>query len=244
MSSDTKFILRRDSGNVQFDIVHEQALHAWITKTTLGRMQVSYDQMLRIRDQIQNYPDNFQWKMDLGRHWEIQRNGDTLEVVKGKERVQTSSSRALPGILFAGPASDMNGFNSKDIFDGQETVELCFGSLPNNVGNSTIDIVHVKDCAGMKFTPSWRQGRSAMKLKDFLRGQHVPIHRRDDSIALCLSDSDSLRHVLAVHIEDSAEGGAGKWIVSANYSPRDDLPVTKVVLGKTIKRSTHTPHRS
>ena len=112
---------------MQFDIVHEQALHAWITKTTLGRMQVSYDQMLRIRDQIQNYPDNFQWKMDLGRHWEIQRNGDTLEVVKGKERVQTSSSRALPGILFAGPASDMNGFNSKDIFDGQETVELCFG---------------------------------------------------------------------------------------------------------------------
>jgi hypothetical protein len=242
MSSDIKFILRRDSGNVQFDIVHEQALHMWITKTTLGKMQVSYDQMLRIRDQIQNYPDNLQWKMDLGRHWEIQRNGDSLMVVTGKERVQTSNSRTLPWILIACPESDMNDFESKEMLDVQETVELCFGPMSNKFGNFTLDIIQVKDCAGMKFTPSWRQGRSAMKLKDFLRGQHVQLHRRDDSIALCLLDSDSLRHVLAVHVEDAAEDGAGKWIVSADYLPRDDLPVTKVVLGKSTKSSTHTPH--
>lgn len=240
MISDTKFILQRDSTNEQFDLVQENALHLWIMKTTLGKLQVSYDQMLRIRDQIQNYPDNLQWKMDLGSHWEIRRNGDTLVVVEGNEKDQPSKSGILPWIVIAGPGIDMNDY--EDVSDVQETVELRFGPLPNNLGHSTVHVVQVKDCAGMQFTPPWRIGRSAMKLKDFLRGQKVPLHRRDESIVLCLSDDDSSRHALAVHIEGPTEDSSGTWIVNSNFCPRDDLPITKVVLGKTPKHPTLTPH--
>ncbi len=243
MPSDTNiFTLLRDSNNVQFNLVHEQALHLWIMNSTRGRLQVSYDQMLRIRDQIHNYPDNLRWKMDIGRHWEIQRNGDTLVVVEWNGNDQPSHSGIRPWIIIAGPGTGtgtgMDDFESEEIPDVQETVELSFGPLPS-IGNSPIDIVQVKDCAGMKFKPSWRKGRSAMKLKDFLRGQMVPLHRRDSSFVLCLSDKFS-RHVLAVHVEALAEDGTGTWNVSADFFPRDDMPVTKVVLGKTLNRSTHT----
>lgn len=242
MPSDNEFTLLKDSSNVQFNLVHEQALHLWIMNSTRGRLQVSYDQMLRIRDQILNYPDNLQWKMDIGRHWEIQRNGETLVLVEGNDYHQPSHPGILPWIIIAGPGPDMDDFLPDKIPDVQETVELSFGPLPN-IENSTIDIVLVKDCAGIKFKPSWRKGRSAIKLKDFLRGQTVPLHRRDYSIVLCLSD-DSSRHALAVHVEATTEDGTGKWIVSADFFPRDDLPVTKVVLGKTLNRSTRTSYNA
>lgn len=244
MPFDNKFTLFRDSENVQFNLVQEQALHLWIMKTTMGRLQVSYDQMLRIRDQIQNYPNNLQWTMDLGRHWEIQRNGDTMVVIKGNDRDQPSDSGTLPWIIIAGPGTCIEDFEPRETVDDQEMVELCFGPLPINEENFTINIVRVKDCPGIKFTPSWRQGRSAIKLKDFLRGQSVPLHRRDDSVVLCLSDGESSRHALAVLVEDPIEDGSSKWIVSANFCPRDDLPVTKVVLGKTLNHSIHTPYKT
>lgn len=225
---------------MQFNLVQEQALHLWILKTTLGRLQISYDQMIRIRDQIRNHPNNLKWTMDLGRHWEIQRIGDTLVVIRGNEIDQSSNSGTLPWIIIAGPGTCIEDFESREALDNQEMVELSFGPFPKNVENFTIDIVRVKDCPGLKFTPSWRQGRSAIKLKDFLRGQSIPLHRRDDSVVLCLSDGESSRHALAVLVENPIEDGSSKWIVSANFCPRDELPVTKVVLGKILNRSIHS----
>ena len=93
--------------------------------------------------------------------------------------------------------------------------------------NSTMNIKQVKDCGNIKFTPPWRKGRSAIKIKEFLRGQKVPLHLRDESIVLCLTDNDTLaQHALAVYLDDTG------WIVNAIFCPQDDLPVTKVVLGK------------
>jgi len=77
-----------------------------------------------------------------------------------------------------------------------------------------------------------RKGRSAIKIKEFLRGQKVPLHRRDDAIILCLS-VDSARHALAVYLEGTGDDGGGRWIVNAEFSPQDAVPVTNVVLGRT-----------
>jgi hypothetical protein len=229
MPSDSSFVLPNDSHS-QFDLALEQALHFWIMKISAGKLQVSYDQMLRIRDQIQNSPENRQWKMDLGRYWEIHRNGNTLAVFRGNKNNQPSTADIPPWIIIDGNESEAN------IPDIQETAELNFGPLPNNMGHSSIMVVQAKECSGMYFTPSWRKGRRAIKIKDFLRGQKVPLHRRYESTVLCLS-GDFSRHALAVHVEDTVEVGIGTWCVDANFLPQNDLPITTVVLGKTVKLS-------
>ena len=35
------------------------------------------------------------------------------------------------------------------------------------------------------FTPPWRMGQSPVKIKDFLRSQKVPLHKRDSVLLLC-----------------------------------------------------------
>ena len=222
MSSRSTFIFQKDS---QFGLVQEEALHLWMKEVTQNELQVSYEQMLRIREQIQNYPAKLQWTLDVGNSWKLRRNGDTLVVFCDQEvsRLSTdtiiSSNDPLSWKILTRPRADL------DLESVSETQEFCFGTFPNN---STLTIKQVKDCGNIKFTPPWRKGRSAIKIKEFLRGQKVPLHLRDETIVLCLADNViPAQHALAVYLD-----GTG-WIVNANFCPQDDLPaVTKVVLGK------------
>ena len=220
MSSSSTFILQKYS---QFDLVQEEALHLWMKEVTHNELQVSYEQMLRIREQIRNYPAKLQWTLDVGNSWKLRRNGDTL-VLRDKEacRLSTdtiiSSSDPVLWEILPRPGADVERESVS------ETQEFCFGAFPHS---STLNIKQVKDCGNIKFTPPWRKGRRAIKIKEFLRGQKVPLHLRDESIVLCLTDNDTpAQHALAVYLDDTG------WIVNAKFCPRDDLPVTKVVLGK------------
>lgn len=239
MPPNSPFLLPKTSGT-QFDLVHEEALHSWIKNVTDRELQVSYDQMLRIRDQIHKYPDRLQWTLDVGSYWKLRRNGDTLTVFKGQGESQPatsadgSSDKALSWAIIAGSVPDTSSSVSGDLnVSGMH--ELCFGPLPKSAEHSTLEIKPVKDCGTTKFTPPWRKGRSAIKIKEFLRGQKVPLHQRDEAIFLCLSN-DSSKHALAVYLEGT-DDAAGRWIVNENFCPQDDLPVTRVVLGKTSQHS-------
>ena len=218
MPSYSPFVLQDD---LHYDLVQEEALHSWITELSNRELQVSYDKMLLVRNQIQNHPDRPQWSLDLGNNWRLKRNGNTLIIFKGDEWNQPSNTTINPWMIVAGPEADTTYIESG------LTHELSFGSLPKNVESSTFKIEQVKECEGITFIPPWRKGHGAMKLKEFLRGQKVPLHRRDEAIVLSLSDGSS-KHALAIYLEDTDE-----WIVNANFCPQDDLPVTKVVLWKT-----------
>ena len=239
MPSKSSFLLPGHSGT-QFDIVQEDALHLWIMQETNRELQLPYDQMMRIRDQILNYPDRLQWTLDVGSCWKIRRNGDTLVIFEGEEKKQDPSNaglspqNSLPWIIVRSKRfnPDSDGQDHESIVD---THVLCFGSFPSNAEHSNLKIERVNDCGNIKFTPPWRKGRSAIKIKEFLRGQKVPLHRRDEAIILCLSD-DSSRHALAVYLEGIGTDGVGSWIVNADFCPQDELPVTNVVLGKTSHR--------
>jgi len=203
-SSSSSFLLK----DTQFDLVQEEALHLWIKEVTNMELQVSYDQMIRIRDQIFNHPDRLQWTLDVGSSWKIKRNGDTLTVFKENEN-RHSDDDNLSWMIIDSPYTD----NIADLH------ELCFSSLPDSY---TLDIKQVKDCVHAKFTPPWR--RSAIKIKEFLRGQKVPLHLRDDVNVLCLAvDDDSSTQVLAVDLEGNG------WIVNADFCPQDGLPATTTV---------------
>lgn len=221
-SSSSSFLLQRGT---QFDVVQEEALYLWMKGLTNNRLQISYDQMLRIRDQINDHPDRLQWTLDVGQSWKIRRNGDTLAVLEESTANAPISSdkAALFWVIITG--SDYRYMENIS-----DTQELSFDSLPDKF---TMDIKQVKDCRGIKFTPPWRKGRSAIKIKEFLRGQKVPLHLRDTANVLCLSDNSTTKHALAVYIEGEGIG----WIVNANFCPQDDSPKTTVVLGKISHQS-------
>lgn len=218
MPSHSPFVLR---DGLQYGVVQEEALYSWMTDLSDGELRISYDKMLLIRDKIQNHPDSLQWKMDLGGSWRLERNGNTLVISQGVKRNQLPSAGINSWMIFAG--SEVVASN----FDPKLTHELRLGCLPKNVESSTFKIEKVKDCEGIRFIPPWRKGRSALKLKEFLRGQKVPLHRRKEALVLCYS-GDASKNALAIYIENTDE-----WIVNANFSPEEDLSVTKVVLLKT-----------
>ena len=207
-SNSSSFLLK----DTQFDLVQEEALHLWIKEVTNMELQVSYNQMVRIRDQIHHHPGRLQWTLDVGSSWKIKRNGDTLTVFKENEN-RHSDDDDLSWMIIDSPNTD----NIADLH------ELCFSSLPDGY---TLDIKQVKDCVHTKFTPPWR--RSAIKIKEFLRGQKVPLHLRDQVNVLCLvAHDDSSTQVLAVYLEGNG------WIVDANFCPQDGLPtITTVQLQK------------
>ena len=82
MPSYSPFVLQDD---LHYDLVQEEALHSWITELSNRELQVSYDKMLLVRNQIQNHPDRLQWSLDLGNNWRLKRNGNTLIIFKGDE---------------------------------------------------------------------------------------------------------------------------------------------------------------
>jgi len=220
MPSNSTFTLK---SNTEYDLAQEEALHSWMIDQSNQELQVSYDKMLKIRDQIQNHHDRLQWKMDMGDKWTLSRNGCILVISKGVWRDQPSSSDVNPWFVCVGhDAADMSHL------EYEPTDKLHFACwLPTTVETSTMKIEQAKDCIGVTFLPPWRKEKSELKLKDFLRGQRVPLHRRNESNILCFSDNTGKRHALAVHLENTDE-----WIVNANYCPRDDLPITKILLWK------------
>lgn len=207
------FILQKGS---QFDLVEEEALYQWIIRETSRELQLPYDQIIRIRNQIRNYPAKLQWSLDVGGGWTIKRNGETLSVFNGRENKQCNFNQHSAWIIVSPDDHSREG--------GSDEYELSF-NLPPDTKNSNITIGRVKECGNIKFTPPWRSDRSAIKVKKFLRGQQVPLHRRDETTILCLSDNAPIRHALAVYLEDADE-----WIVNAEFCPRDEMPVTTVVL--------------
>lgn len=227
MPPGSEFLLHCVDSGTQFGIVQEDALHTWISKQTDKKLQLPYDQMVRVREQLHKHPDRLQWTLDVGNCWKLQRSGNVISVFRGDQDVGTSK-RTLPWVIDTGLEADT--YNSQH----SGTYELHLAQLPR--GN--LEIKRVSDCDGVKFVPPWRKGRSAMKIKEFLRGQKIPLHQRDGAAVLYLS-GDHSTHAVAVHLEDPAGGGdddaRGRWVVDANFCPRDDLPVTKVVLRKTFQ---------
>ena len=210
-----------------FDIVQQQAIHIWTSKRTNNELILSYDHMQQIKAQFEMYPTRLQWIMDVGDGWSIKRNGKALTVsttakMCTDEHLNDNCLDADASIpwLIGGPES-----NQQNIGKTKDLYEIQFDSLPVNTNMSQITIKRTKDVCNLTFVPPWRKGRSAVKIKEFLRGQKVPLHSRDDSLVLCYSDGHS-DYALAVYLEEK-----GEWIVHSDFE-HDEGPVFKVVLTK------------
>lgn len=196
----------------KFSIVQEKALHTWAESKSGGQLILSYEQLKRVCDQIFNYPLRKQWALDVGNKWTVKRNGELLLLEGGDSDNDvgrdTTNHNGISWILTGGRID-------VDV-DGPEVLRkhIIRLSLPDDNDKGSLIVKYVGGNERHKFVPPWREGRSPIKIKDFLRGQKVPLHKRETTPILCFADDTDT--VVAVYVEDGHDVNGG-WVVHADF---------------------------
>jgi hypothetical protein len=106
-------------------------------------------------------------------------------------------------------------------------VSIPLNWLPNN--DSSESALHFalteSNDDNLVFTPSWRSNHSPMKLKDFLRGQKVPLHERRSAPVILLHRGLEEISVVAVYIENS-----DRWVIDARFISAGNKDFREIVL--------------
>ena len=178
--------------NPRLNVVEKEALHMWATEQMLT---LPYDQLQRICHQLQDFPTRQQWTMHVGSGWNVVRNGRTLTLIH--ESVEPSVSfedRQLSYTRLGPTESNDDGL----VIQVQPGVNHDF--ILSTACNSNQWL----------FTPPWRAGHRPVKIKDFLRGQKVPLHLRGMT---------SIIHVKGTTLVVAIQEQDKNWIVDASFNP-------------------------
>ena len=87
--------------------------------------------------------------------------------------------------------------------------------------------------AALTFCPPWKS--TPIKLRQFLRGQGVPLHQRDQTLLLIAHQS-----IVAVQIQRDDLPNAGEWIVNRDYYYPSTAGDTRDSLGHEQYHPTET----
>ena len=223
----------------RFTLVHEEALYAWTRSQMKGEGYFLYSQLQRVREQILDYPEKVEWSLDIGGNWIISRMGNILRISSAKAlSVSKNNNWTVEQV-------DMKNSSGNTESDQQNSkscvvVDLFLPQYINSTDTLSFSLKRVCELKpGTRFTPHWKAGSNGIKLKDFLRGQHVSLHRRDDIPVLCMNTHGSEQEheiVIAVYISkekhdmnhmspeayklstlDHVEEEVGRWFYHADF---------------------------
>ena len=191
----------------KFTIVHEQAFHTWAEFQSGGKLMLSYEQVKRVTEQISLHPQKKKWTLHVGKNWNVRRNGDVLLIeVNDADFATTIGGNGNVKASWK-LSQDKKDIEEADVI-GEYTIQLL---VPPATQINDLELRHVGGNQSNTFVPPWRKGRNPIKIKDFLRGQKVPLHNREGTPILCLGDV-----VLGVYIEEGNSRG-GRWIIHADH---------------------------
>jgi hypothetical protein len=128
----------------------------------------------------------------------------------GIEKIGTQSPERKLDWLFVHDTAEQQEVEDALLIRLSESVEF-------DKTNSSIVLMDASQTRGLLFNPPWRD--NPLKLRDFLRGQKVPLHLQGCTPVLFLDQ----QKVIAVFIkqpggEHHFSGKAGRWIVDAQFS--------------------------
>jgi tRNA(Ile)-lysidine synthetase-like protein len=204
-------------------LIQSQALYQWMNQemqtiqtkhNNNESTAVSYDTLQRVMYQLRQHPKQVEWTLELGNNFNIERKGTSLQVTNG-----LSSDACLDEPTYASwnwsiktdpvKSNDIESSDSLVISLSQEAVTSRLQFL-----ETTLRELSTKTKSALKFLPPWKSKTSSpINLRQFLRGQDVPMHERDGVPILVSSypaDGQTADKVVAVNIQDS-------WIVDYNY---------------------------
>jgi len=197
------------------DLIDEEAIHKWVS----GKMHddgggsISYDQLQCLYQQINAYPWKKEWTLDVGGGWMVSRFGDTLDCSNKNETEKATS------INMGGEWRIVDYESREENEEMKATLRIFMGEKLNGYVSTDFAVKAVEGHEHMTFTPSWRRGRSPIKVKEFLRGQKVPLHLRGNAPILCC-DYDGLERIAAVYV--TKEGCGGEWMIDADFEAGND----------------------
>ena len=186
---DESFIL---PDNPILSVVVKEALHMWATEQMVT---LPYDQLQRICYQLRDFPTRQQWTMHVGSGWNVVRNGKTLALTQ--ESVE-------PPVGFKDRQLSWKRIGTEESNDEGLVIQVRPGSEH--------DFILSTACKSNRwlFTPHWRAGHCPIKIKDFLRGQKVPLHLRGMT---------SIIHVKGTTLVVAIQGQDKNWILDASFNP-------------------------
>ena len=194
------------------DLVAREALYQWIADAMASKNQISYDVMKHVRSQINEYPNRRRWTLELGKGNFLLRKGDALEIEHQSQQLQTMNSPEKED-NDTKEVSWISTFKANPIISEAARSEYLVIKVDEQSmdGSSFFKTTAGQNHNRWKFTPSWRKGHSPTKLGSFLRGQKIPLHKRDATpIIYFKSSSSESCSLVAVFVDD-------KWIVDANW---------------------------
>ena len=223
-----------------FKLLRQQALYQWILSQQTKQSQkwkldkpawLSYEQLQRIGTQLDQYPHNRQWRLNLGNQWDLVRSGDILRLDYQSKHdtenepdferhvLQWSILSMSPGQEDSTSASfklhnlDSNALASLTIV---RTVGRAMGRHPQH--NNDVPLVTFPFC------PPWRT--NPVSVKEFLRGQKVPLHERDTA-PLIIVDYGMTNHsqVAAVWVATK-----DRWLVHADFDKKNQGEGTSIAI--------------
>jgi hypothetical protein len=215
------------------DLIAQHALHQWLVEQTRGRSRskssasaasVPYEQVRRICAQLKDHPRNRSWKLDIGENWTVVRQGDVLRVEELSSSAinEESSCPGLAKTVELNWSSATRG-SSQDASSTDESRET---SLVLHLPSELVALGKFRllsapasavEQSSSLFQPPWRA--SCVSLKDFLRGQKVPLHQRPRTPLILLQETSQGEQptlpsqVVAVQVAFRQS----EWTVDARY---------------------------
>ena len=214
----------------KLNVVEEQALHLWAEDRSSSKL--SYEKLTSLNDQLANYPKSRQWKIMVGSGWEVHRYGDVLDMIHETDNKVQDTSASMPNTnkwiietYDHGSPLQPEGITA----DGIQFILQVNVQKSKNGDPPIFSLKSVQGNESLFFLPPWRKGNTPMKIKEFLRGQKVPLHRREQAPIICLTGADANDdQIVAVFVESkksSKEGresseveAGGKWIIHADFN--------------------------
>mmetsp|Transcript_57292 Transcript_57292/g.139687 ORF Transcript_57292/g.139687 Transcript_57292/m.139687 type:complete len:802 (+) Transcript_57292:258-2663(+) len=211
-----------DDGLSTSSLIFSQALFQWISNEMKQRgFLLNYETLERLIHQIDAYPDRLQWTLELGHGWTIIREGNILRLDDIGQ--PNATSYGLPrdnegGKTWKWSMAAPDGASDSSIDSEEETLPMLISpdKLSSDLSFFSTTVGRIKglvlgsshaESTSPRFTPSWRN--SPIKLRQFLRAQDVPLHRRDD-VPILIMESNDYREIVAVKANE-------KWFVQKDY---------------------------
>jgi hypothetical protein len=195
--------------NGSLGLVEKEAFYLWARSQMMG-YPLSYDQLQRICAQIADHPHQQQWTLQVGGGWNIVRNGAALSVTGvGIEDKGTET-----------PERELEWSFVDDTVESQEMDNALLVRLSEraDVDNNCFFVLSDACRTGkLLFTPPWRE--NPLELRDFLRGQKIPLHLRGCTPVIYLQ-KDEMVAVFVERPEGEHHFGdkIGRWIVDAQFN--------------------------
>jgi hypothetical protein len=161
---------------------------------------VSYDMLQRVLKQLRNHPNELDWTMDLGGKYTLQRKGARLKILNMNSEQEDSTNLKLqierPWTWSMAPKND----EAAGSVDSALTLAIPAEMITSDLQflETTVEEYAQMPNSLLRFRPPWKPtGSRPTKLRQFLRGQQVPLHERDTTPILYMTTTTASTNTIA-----------------------------------------------